>query len=122
MALGCTPLPETPSGRGSGRPSPLALGKQVAELRGSAGGRVVRRTEASGSREQPPLTPNKKTGPQSYNRGALNGPGGGPQPGGQLGDPTRGPPRPRSRLLLHRSCEMISASISAKFVGFITED
>ena len=39
-----------------------------------------------------------------------------------MGDPTTAPTPPQSRLLLHRSCEMISASLSAKFVGFITED
>lgn len=79
------PCLRPPQAEAVGDPPPLALGKRVAELRGSTGGRVVRGAGASGSREQRLLTPNKKMGLQSHNRRALNRPGGGPWPGGQLG-------------------------------------
>lgn len=79
------PCLRPPQAEAVGDPPTLALGKRVAELRGSSGGCVVRGAGASGSREQPLLTLNKKTGLQSHSRRALNGPGGGPWPDGQLG-------------------------------------
>lgn len=58
MALGCTPLSETPSGRSSGRPSPTGLREM-----GCRAERVYRGTcgkRGRSSQEQPLLTPNKK--------------------------------------------------------------